>query len=81
MICRPTGSPAEKPAGMLMPGRPARLTGMVQRSDRYMASGSAVRSPILKATVGEVGEMRKSKRPKARAKSWMMSVRVRWACA
>ncbi len=62
MICRPTGSPAEKPAGMLMPGRAARFTGMVHRSDRYMASGSAVRSPILKATVGEVGEIRKSKR-------------------
>ena len=46
-----------------------------------MASGSAMRSPILKATVGDVGEMRKSKFSKARAKSWMMRVRVRWAWA
>ena len=34
MICRPTGRPAEKPAGMLMPGSAARLTGMVHRSEQ-----------------------------------------------
>ena len=55
MSCRPTGRPAEKPAGMLMPGSAARFTGMVQRSERYMASGSAVRSPDLEGHRGRRG--------------------------
>ncbi len=31
------------------------LTGRVQASLRYIASGSSTLAPILKATVGEVG--------------------------
>jgi len=34
---------------------------MVNTSERYIASGSSVRSPILNAVVGEVGETRTSK--------------------
>ena len=36
-------------------GKPARLEGVVRTSERYICSGSAVRSPTLKAGVGDVG--------------------------
>ena len=51
---------------MLIAGSPARLTGIVQTSLKYMASGSLVRSPTRKATVGEVGETSRSTSAKAR---------------
>ena len=55
------------------------LLGMVQRSARYMLIGSAMRSPILKATVGVVGETSTSTRSNALSKSpWM---RERTFCA
>ena len=38
-----------------MPQLPARFAGIVYTSLRYIASGSSTFSPILKATVGEVG--------------------------
>ena len=62
-----------------MPGSPARLTGMVQTSFRYIASGSSVLAPISKATVGEVGAMIASNRSNAWSKSCLMSVRIFWA--
>ena len=37
---------------------PASDIGTVQKSDMYIASGFAVRSPSSKATVGEVGVTR-----------------------
>ena len=39
MSCSPTGSPSDSPHGTDMPGRPAMLTGSVQASDRYIATG------------------------------------------
>src|SRR4030095_13223495 len=38
-ICSPTGRLFAMPAGTLMPGKPARLVGIVNRSFRYMANG------------------------------------------
>ena len=58
MICRPIGSPAElNPQGTEIADRPARLTGTVKTSERYICRGSSVFSPILKAGVGVVGAM------------------------
>ena len=61
---------------MLIAGRPARLTGIVQMSLMYIASGSAVREPALKATVGDVGEAMRSTSAKAASKSRRTSVRT-----
>ena len=49
-----------KPQGTEIAGVPARFAGTVNRSARYICSGSAARSPILKAGTGEVGEAIKS---------------------
>ena len=56
MSWKPTGRPSLSPQGILIAGRPARFTGIVQMSHRYIESGSAVREPTRKATVGDVGE-------------------------
>src|SRR5438067_1886697 len=53
--CRPTGSPSESPHGIDSPGSPAMFGGIVRTSVRYMASGLPDFSPILNATVGDVG--------------------------
>ncbi len=45
MIWRPTGRPSDSPAGIDTPGRPAMLTGRVQASDRYIATGSSSLAP------------------------------------
>ena len=50
--------------------------GIVSRSQRYIASGSAALSPIGNATVGEVGETSTSKRSNAAACSRTISVRT-----
>jgi hypothetical protein len=44
------------PYGTLIAAWPARLVGIVQMSDRYIASGSAVLAPSANATVGDVGD-------------------------
>ena len=49
-------SPDENPPGTEIPGSPARFAPIVNTSDRYIASGSAIRSPILKPGTGEVGD-------------------------
>src|SRR4029078_405353 len=51
---RPTGIPPDRPHGIEIPGRPAMLTGSVQASDRYIATGSAIFAPNRKATDGDV---------------------------
>ena len=48
-----------------MPQIPAKLTGIVATSPRYMAIGSLDFSPILNAVVGAVGETRTSACAKA----------------
>ena len=64
----PIGSPApSRPHGTLIAGTPARFAGIVKMSDRYMASGSSVFSPIRNAVVGDVGETSTSKRSNARS--------------
>ena len=61
MNCSPTGKPSLRPHGIEIPGRPATLTGSVHASDRYIATGSAIRAPKRNATVGEVGATSASK--------------------
>src|SRR5438094_4167370 len=74
--CRPTGKPSESPHGIESPGSPAMFGGIVSTSVRYMASGLSAFSPILKATVGEVGLTRTSKRLNASANSRAITVRT-----
>src|SRR2546423_13419037 len=74
--CRPTGSPSERPHGIESPGIPAMFGGIVSTSARYIASGFSVRSPSLKATVGDVGETRTSKRSNSASCSCLISVRT-----
>ena len=76
MSWKPTGRPSLSPHGMLIAGRPARLAGIVQMSHTYIESGSAVREPAGKATVGVVGEAIRSTPAKARSKSRRTSVRT-----
>ena len=65
---------------MLIPGSPAMLTGSVQASERYIATGSAIRAPNGNATVGLVGATSASKPCAHRAsKSPLISVRTFWA--
>ena len=45
-ICRPTGKPFTTPAGIEMPGRPARLTAMVLTSS-FSNATMALKSPFL----------------------------------
>ena len=79
MSCSPIGSPdVVKPAGTETPGSPARFTGMVRMSFRYICRGS-VFSPSVNATPGVVGAASTSTRSKASWKSRRTSVRTRWA--
>ena len=55
---------------------PARLTGMVAMSFKYIAKGSSTFSPILKAVVGVVGETSTSTVSNAAAKSREINVRT-----
>jgi len=68
-----------KPQGNDTAGKPARLAEIVKISDKYILKGSSVRSPILKAQVGEVGVRITSTSPKALIKSSLISVRTRRA--
>ena len=77
MNCNPTGSPSESPHGSETPAIPAMFAGSVQASERYIATGSAVRAPNLNATVGDVGATRASMpEPKTSSKSRLISVRT-----
>ena len=60
-------------------GRPARLTLTVMTSPLYMASGSAVFSPDLYATVGALGMSRASNVPRDDSLSLCTRVRTCWA--
>src|SRR5690606_29031659 len=52
--CTPTGKPSSPvPNGTEMAGSPTRLLGIVQTSERYIASGSSVLAPSSKAVVGD----------------------------
>ena len=69
----------ESPLGIEIAGKPARFTGIVQISDKYIVSGSSIFSPILKAVVGDVGEISTSYFLKAFLKSSIIRVLTRWA--
>src|SRR6185312_187683 len=80
MSWAPSGKPSDRPTGKLTAGRPARLTGQTKMSARYIATGSSVFSPALKAGVGVVGVSRRSTPlAKVRRKSSAISDRTRWA--
>ena len=75
-IWKPTGSPSESPFGIEIAGMPASDIGTVQKSLRYIASGSAVLAPSSNATPGAVGVTMKSKPSHAVSKSREISVRT-----
>ena len=56
------------------------LTGRVQASERYIATGSAIFAPNWKATVGLVGAQIASK-PAAQTASKSALIKVRTFCA
>src|SRR5689334_4970197 len=60
-IWKPTGRPSLSPLGIEIAGMPASDMGTVQKSLRYIASGSWVLAPSSKATPGAVGVTMKSK--------------------
>ena len=53
--CNPAGRPFFIPTGSDNPGRPARLTGTVYTSTRYIAIGSSAFSPRANGRVGLTG--------------------------
>ena len=53
--CKPIGRPFDWPHGTEMPGKPAKLTGVVNKSFAYIVKGSSISSPKLNAVVGAVG--------------------------
>ncbi|MNL66840.1 hypothetical protein D3C87_1913640 [compost metagenome] len=61
---------------MLTAGMPARLTGMVKISFKYMVSGSSVWEPSLNAVVGAVGPITTSYFLNTSSKSCLISVRT-----
>src|SRR5262249_9081380 len=79
ITCTPTGNPSLVPNGTEIAQWPVRFTGTVHTSHRYIASGSFAFSPILNATVGDVGDNNTSKLSYARSKSRMINVRPRCA--
>ena len=70
-IGRPDSS---KPQGRLIAGSPAKLAGIVSRSERYIETGSSECEPALKAVVGAVGVSKTSTFSKAFLKSQRISV-------
>src|SRR3989339_349421 len=74
IIWRPIGRLFALPHGIEIAGIPAKLTGIVAMSDKYIESGSFAFSPILKATVGDVGEIKTSHCSKALSKSCLIKV-------
>ena len=69
IIWSPRGSLFLKPIGIDIAGRPARFVLTVKTSDRYIAIGSLVFSPNLKAQSGAVGPKIKSTSLNAAANS------------
>ena len=57
--CTEYGIPSlSKPVGMEIAGTPARLAGIVHKSDIYISKGLLVFSPNLKAVLGVVGDIK-----------------------
>src|SRR6516165_2430910 len=80
VICKPSGSPsALSPTGTEIAGTPARFAGTVKTSFKYIAIGSSVFSPTIKAADGAVGVRMQSTSSNASAKSRAIKVRTRCA--
>jgi hypothetical protein len=81
MICSPTGrlSSGERPDGTDIPQWPAKFSGSVHRSNRYIASGSSTFSPSGNAVVGVAGEISTSTFLYASSRSLAIIVRTFWA--
>ena len=78
-ICSPVGSPSLSPFGIETAGIPASDIGTVQKSLRYISSGSAVLDPSSKATHGLVGVTIASNCWNAASKSREIRVLTFWA--
>ena len=65
-----------KPQGKLIAGNPAKLAGIVSKSDKYIAIGLSTFSPDPKAVVGEVGANKISTLLNAFSKSLRIKVRT-----
>ena len=76
---KPTGSPSDRPDGIETAGIPASDIGTVQKSFRYIASGSSALAPSSNAVHGLVGATTKSIVSKTARKSSAIFVRTRWA--
>ncbi len=72
----PSGNPETTPLGSEIAGPPTRFAGTVNTSERYICSGSALRSPKRKGGVGEVGSAITSHAVSAESKSPRNSVRT-----
>ena len=68
-----------KPQGKASAQFPARLTGTVKISPRYICNGSSSFSPSLYAGVGDTGVNKASHSLNAAAKSSRISARAFWA--
>src|SRR3954452_20942065 len=64
-IWKPTGRSSLSPLGIEIAGRPASEIGTVNRSSRYIDSGSSPLAPSSQATDGEVGVTTRSTVPNA----------------
>ena len=77
MSCNPIGKPdLSKPHGKLIAGNPAKLAGIVNKSDKYIAIGLLIFLPDPKAVVGEVGANKISTLLNALLKSLRINVRT-----
>ena len=74
MNCKPIGRPLDCPQGTEIPGKPAKLTGVVNKSLAYIVNGSSISSPILNAVVGVVGPTTTSYSSNTLSKSFLINV-------
>ena len=75
--CAPIGMPPRStPHGRDSPGSPAKLTGTVKMSERYMLMLSLRLAPNLGAVDGATGQISASQRPNTSPNSAMMRLRT-----
>ena len=67
------------PAGIDIAGKPAKLTGTVKTSFKYIEIGSLIFSPTAKAEDGVVGVKIVSTLLKASSKSFLINLLTFWA--
>ena len=80
MSCSPRGKLfLSWPAGTEIAGNPAKLTGTVKISFKYIETGSSFFSPILKAALGVDGVNIASTSLKTLSKSFLINCLTFWA--